>query len=228
MSEPSTLLPKRSVRIDAECIACGYNLRGTDVAAGCPECGTPIQTSLSHARRLTRRDLTALVLRLLAVVLIVLYAPHLFSLALGEAHRYFFSYSSSFGSSWVIYEALYYLVLLVLSGLIWAFAGTVATLIFPDNALITMSGRLDRRALVHIGLILVGAYFTIDGGAGAMHWFIYDALIGRDSEWTDYYGGTRDYFPIAAFCRLVFGGLLLWHSWKIAGWLGQVGRRRPL
>ena len=44
-----TSLVTRSLLGDLPCVRCGYSLRGLSITGTCPECGTPIQTTILHS-----------------------------------------------------------------------------------------------------------------------------------------------------------------------------------
>lgn len=53
----SDTLPARQLLDDQWCVQCGYNLRMLSSAGRCPECGTPVATSLELADAVRRRPL---------------------------------------------------------------------------------------------------------------------------------------------------------------------------
>ncbi|MCA9295327.1 MAG: hypothetical protein KC983_02400 [Phycisphaerales bacterium] len=50
-------MPKpHHLRFDLPCKTCGYNLRGRTLDAVCPECGTPLSSTMSLAHKDLPRD----------------------------------------------------------------------------------------------------------------------------------------------------------------------------
>jgi hypothetical protein len=63
--------PSETNQADAglHCFACGYDLRSLDIKGTCPECGYAISESLAARKSVSKRELAALVCKVVALVM---------------------------------------------------------------------------------------------------------------------------------------------------------------
>lgn len=194
---------------DLMCIACGYNLRGLSTHSNCPECGLQYRRTLHARAGMTRRELVAVVFKILAVWMAIGSIAG-FAQVLGD---FITSKSTPFDTS--LFWVLVYVGLCIS---LWKMAGYLASKVVLSDGPISFTGRVAQDQLLAVGMSVLGVYY-ITQSVTSLAWMIADMHYGHSpySIWVS---------SSWAITMFAVGGILLFGAGRIARairWLKNIG-----
>lgn len=191
-----------------DCAACGYDLTGVEIGSHCPECGAAVADTIRAGRTTTRRQAVTVLLRLMSLLVV-------FSLwGLVDLVAWLLLAISGFSPAvqwdpdvgWYLVMQLFSMgVRLGIAATLWVVAPRLSAWLVPHDGALSGSSHIGARALLSVGLVLMGVYAVVRGGAAT----ITNLFAGV----ADDYGFNSGYAMLSAGEPALFASL----SWLVAG-----------
>lgn len=191
---------------DLVCLTCGYNLKSLNRRGDCPECGLPIQHTLTARRGMTKRELAKLAYRVTALWFF-----------LGMLRTLVGSWNYLF-RSWNIPITLAVSVTITL--FIWFKADWLARITLKQDGPLLITGRLVARQAMSVAMGIIGVLYLLSGISAAV-WMGANYLLDFDPDYLKI-------SSVGALLNLVIGLILLFGATRIAKaflWLRTAGLR---
>ncbi len=167
--------PRGQITNELICLACGYDLRGLDRAGGCPECGLSIQHTVVARQGMTKRELAALVIRILAIWMA-------FDSVLGLLRVFGRYYESGWGQA---QPTLFWMILHTgLCILLWKKSHFFSEKAVITDGPISVSGGSSLEHLMAIAMCVMGVYWIVYSISSAT-WFCYELLSNSSHSYAD-------------------------------------------
>lgn len=217
--------PHESATLSAglDCAACGYDLTGVEIGSHCPECGAAVADTIRAGRTTTRRQAVTVVLRL-TLLLVVFSAWGMIDLLVWlvlalSGFSPAVNWDPDMG--WYLVAQLFSMGVRVgIAVGVWCFAPHLSAWLVKHDGALAASSRISSRGVLSVGLVLIGVYAVIGGGAAILSNLV--AGVADD------YGFNNGYALLSAGEPALFAslawfvcGLVLVASPGLRSWLGR-------
>jgi len=201
----------RTIQSSVACIRCGYDLRGIEVKGTCPECGGAALESLAASRSITKREVAALICRILAlwlgvrsVLQVLLMAVNIAMIASGT--------QPGADLSWLVFSFAYLAAQVVVLGVLWFGAAAIARLMVPVDGPAMPQQQWSAGDLMTVAVCVLGLFLLATGAAQAVGG-IFGEQVARLIAMDPYGGGI-----IEGAMRAILGLVLVAGRQRLCRW----------
>lgn len=195
------------------CLVCGYNLRGLSHKGNCPECDHLIQKTITARLGMTKRELAALVFRVLAFWYMLRFITDFSAMVMQTLRG---------GPDWLFFSisALTFCALPVLLAWVWWKADLLSKFAIKVDGPISLCGRILPGDMLSVAMSIIGITYLIYGVIGGI-WVLISFIPLGDRVF------THSFFTTAI--NLAIGSVVLLGARRITRcvlWLRTTGLRR--